>query len=81
MEQVSNGGEKTVSVVNESKFCPFLQLQESGKVSIFMLAFLKESKRKRKKNRKQVNSEIQCIVGGKYAKKRMEIFELRSNSD
>ena len=80
MEQVSNGGEKTVFVVNESNVCPLLQFQELGKVSILMLTFLKESKRKRKHN-KQINSKVQCIVGGKYAKKRVESFELRPNSD
>lgn len=42
---------------------------------------LSERIKEEKKNRKQVNSEVQCIVGAKYAKKRMEIFELRSNSD
>lgn len=74
-------GRKLYPLWTNQSFVHFCSFKNQERFQFSCLPFCKNQKGKEKKDRKQVNSEIQCIVGGKYAKKRMEIFELRSNSD
>lgn len=73
-------GKKLYPLWTNQSFVHFCSFKNQKRFQFSCLPFWKNHKGK-EKNRKRVNSEVQCIVGGKYAKKRMEIFELRSNSD